>query len=175
MEGSPAHLFRRFFDVLTAQGLTVVETEAVRHRLTPELGELFFSQPPADQRHAYQAGLVVVAGGQAHSDVVVAALMHDVGKRHSRLGVIGRSVASIAVRLHLPLGDRMTAYRDHGMLAARELAGAGAVPLVVDFARHHHGERPSSISQQVWDLLLAADQPPKALASIRGRITSQAR
>lgn len=169
------HLVHRFFDVLTSRGLTASELGAVEAWLTPELAALFLAQPRADQRHGYQAALLVVAAGSSNTDLVVAALTHDVGKRHARLGVFGRSLASVVIRLGLPTGARVEAYRDHGLIGARELAAAGAPSLAVDFAMHHQGGRPASIPQLSWDVLVDADQPPKAWASIRGWITSQQR
>jgi len=175
LAGSAAHLFHRFFDVLTARSLTTSEMAAVRGWLAPDLFELFRAQPTADQRHGYGAALQVVAGGSDDRDTIVAALMHDVGKRHARLGVFARSVATILIRLHILQGRRVMAYRDHGLVGAHELAGAGAPALAVDFAMHHQGERPPSIPEPTWDLLIAADQAPKAWASIRGWITSRQR
>jgi hypothetical protein len=57
-------------------------------------------------------------------------------------------------------------------VGATELLDAGAPRLAVDFARHHHGMRPTSIPEEVWDVLMTADQPPKAWASLRRRISS---
>jgi putative nucleotidyltransferase with HDIG domain len=91
----------------------------------------------------------------------MAALLHDIGKRHARLGLIGRSVASVLILLGLPLGQRMRTYRDHGMVAARELVGLSLPSLVVDFAMHHHGRRPPTIDPGIWDALIHADQPAK--------------
>jgi hypothetical protein len=158
LPGSPAHLFRRFFDVASAKPLTKSEQLAVESWLTPELAEVFFEQGAADQRHGYHAALIVVAAGRSNDDVVVAALLHDVGKRHARLGVLGRSLASLMILFGSPLGYRMRAYRDHG------LNGAGAM--------HHHGTRPPTIDPATWQLLVDADQPPKARSRVRGRITS---
>jgi hypothetical protein len=173
--GSVSHLVHRFFDVLTARNLTASEVAAVRAWLTPETADLFFAQPRADQRHGYHSALLVVAAGSPGPDVIVAALTHDVGKRHARLGVFARSLASILIRLGLRAGPRVAAYRDHGLIGARELAAAGAPSLAVDFAMHHQGGRPPSIPQPTWDVLVAADQPPKAWASLRRWITSQQR
>ena len=141
--------------------------------LGPALAEVFFSQPRSDQRHGYEAAETVMSGTVAGPDVVLAALLHDVGKRHARLGLIGRSISSLVMKLRLPLRGRMASYRDHGTIAAGELAEIGAPPLAVAFALHHHGERPESIQPEVWEILQLADQPPKAATLFIGRITSK--
>jgi hypothetical protein len=46
---------------------------------------------------------------------------------------------------------------EHGPAGAVELDILGAEPIVVDFARHHHGERPDSISKEDWAVLQEAD------------------
>ena len=171
MPGSPGHLARRFFDVVSAQPLTSSEVEIVNERLRSELAEVFFAQSPADQRHGFHAAQIASVRGGA-PDTVVAALLHDIGKRHARLGAIGRSVASVLIVLHLPLTERMRAYRDHGLTGAVELARIGAPSLAIDFAMHHHGRKPPTIDHDMWDLLVEADEPPKALGRRHGRITS---
>lgn len=129
--------------------------------LTPEVAAVFFAQHHVDQRHGYDSARSVVASGVEDDEVVVAALLHDIGKRHSRLGLIGRSVASIMILLGLPLTERMRLYRDHGLVAARELATLGLPSLVIDFSLHHHGERPATIDPAAWETLVTADQPQR--------------
>lgn len=129
---------------------------------------MFFAQDDADQRHGYHAALSVIAAGVHEDEVIVAALLHDIGKRHARLGILGRSVASMLILSGLPLSERMRAYRDHGLVAARELAALGGHPLAIDFAMHHHGERPPTIDPRIWDVLVDADQPPKRRKSRLG-------
>jgi hypothetical protein len=154
--GGWGHLALRFLDVVTAPSLADTERETVRRWLsTAEEEEAFFSQPPADQRHGYRAALQVAGAAPDRPDLVRAALLHDIGKRHAGLGAPGRAFASVAIRLRLPLQPRWALYRDHGLLAAAELAGAEAV--VVDFARAHHGDRPSTITPAEWETLVAAD------------------
>lgn len=143
--------------------------------LTPELRRLFFAQPPADQRHGYGAAMAVLDSGIADHDVVMAALLHDVGKRHSRLGLFGRALASVLIRLGAPLPRRVGAYRDHGAIGAGELSRASAPALAVDFAMHHHGPRPETIQHDIWAVLVKADQPPKPRNWLRGGITSTRR
>jgi putative nucleotidyltransferase with HDIG domain len=173
LPGTPAHLFKRFFDVASARPLNDSERHDVIQWLTPETAKVFFAQGIADQRHGHHAASMVTAGGVDDSAVIMTALLHDVGKRHARLGIIGRSVASMLILLGLPLSGRMQAYRDHGMVAARELADLSVPSLVVDFALHHHGRRPATIDPGVWDVLVAADQPAKPWLGLAGRITSK--
>lgn len=165
MSGSLSHLTRRFFDVLLARPLTVDEQSAVGVWLARDLEQVFFEQQDADQRHAYEAALSVVASAHNAPEVVAAALLHDVGKRHSRLGIVGRTVASLLILARLPLTERMKSYCDHGIIAAAELAELGAPSLAIDYALHHHGDRPASIEAPVWDVLQAADEPANARAS----------
>ncbi len=161
MPGTLGHLSRRFFDVLFSRSLDPAERATVETWLTPDLADAFFSQSAPDQRHGYEAGLHVIAAG-AEPEVVIAAAMHDIGKRRADLGITGRVIASLFIMFQLPLTRRMRLYRDHGVSAAAELAALGAPPLAIDFALHHHSVRPPSISQDTWDLLLLADQPKTA-------------
>lgn len=171
MPGSLSHLARRFFDVLMARPLDRAEIGQVESWLDRSESSLFFSQPHPDQRHGYHAAQVVLASGSRFVPVIKAALLHDVGKRHARLGVVARSLVSVLIRLRLPLPARGRQYQDHGEQAARELEEIGCERLVVEFARHHHGERPAGIPQAIWDLLQLADEPPKTGDTVRGRIS----
>ena len=172
MPGSPVHLARRFFDVAFAKPLSRTEREAVVSWLTPELGDIFFAQPEVDQRHGYHAALAVIAQEVSDPDVIVAALVHDVGKRHSRLGLLGRTFASLVILVGIEPSERVRAYRDHDVVGAMELGNALAPALAIDFALHHHGDRPTTIDQKTWEILVAADQPPKTSVWERRRITS---
>lgn len=172
MPGSPAHLARRFLDVATARRLSRVERRQVEDWLTTPLSEIFFEQPHYDQRHGHQAARSVIAAGHDAPDVVTAALLHDVGKRRSRLGLFGRSIASVLILARARLPERMAVYRDHGLIGAREIAELGAPTLAIDFATHHHGGRPPTIPLDVWRALVAADQPAKTPRRGGGEITS---
>jgi hypothetical protein len=103
---------------------------------------------------------------------VVAAVMHDSGKRHARLGILGRTIASLLIKAGAPLTPRMRLYRDHGLIAAKDLSALGAPGLAIDFALHHQGDRPASIPQHTWDMLVQADQP-KPRFEARRRISSR--
>jgi predicted HD phosphohydrolase len=155
--GPPGHLVRRFFSVSFARGLDADEQRWVATLLRPAEVDGFWAQPIADQRHGHDCARWV-AERTDRPDLVRAALLHDIGKRHARLGPIGRSVATIAAALGFDGPERFRRYTRHGPEAARELAEAGAEPLVVTFAAHHHGERPDTIAAEAWDLLQRADR-----------------
>ncbi len=158
MPGSWTHLAARFFDVVTAQPLDPVDLGRLNDWLSPVEQAIFLGQRAADQRHGLECGLEVARNHADRLDLVRAALLHDVGKRHARLGPLGRVLASILIRLHTPLGARVRSYEAHGPIGSDELLELGAEGLVVDFARHHHGARPASITSEDWDLLESVDR-----------------
>lgn len=151
------HLVGRFFEVLGARPLSPREQTEAAALLTEGDRALFWAQPTADQRHGLDAARRVLAAAPGRRELARAALLHDVGKRHARLGVIGRSLASALDVLRLPTRGRLGAYLDHGPAGAEDLGSAGAEELVVAFAQHHHGSRPAAINEEDWALLLAAD------------------
>lgn len=157
MPESWSHLVARFADVVTARALEPNERAEVRSWLKSDTEmEGFFAQSDADQRHGLASARAVETEVRGRIELVRAALLHDIGKRHSHLGVLSRSAASAAIRLGAPLSARWELYRDHGALSAAELAGAELI--VVEFARHHHGHRPETISPGDWELLTWADR-----------------
>lgn len=163
MPGSLGHLAKRFVDFVTARPLFVEEVDLVRSWLSPSEAEIFFAQSPKDQAHGYQAGSLVAARQPSRIELIKAATLHDVGKRHADLGVVGRTLASLAIKLGLPMTRRMESYRDHPGLGADELEAAGCSATVVMFTRWHHDDRPESIPFDDWQLLIEADEPPKPL------------
>ncbi|MDH3500088.1 MAG: HDIG domain-containing protein [Acidimicrobiia bacterium] len=153
------HLVVRFLDVLGSRRLSPAEQDDVAALLDSRAeSEAFWDQPVADQRHGLAAAKYILGEVQANRSLARAALLHDIGKRHARLGVFGRSVAGAARAFRLPAGGRIRAYLDHGDIGAKELESAGAEPLVVAFTRHHHGQVvPTGVSAADWALLSAAD------------------
>ncbi|MCI0679110.1 MAG: hypothetical protein L0Z63_08750 [Actinobacteria bacterium] len=157
MGRSLPHLAHRFFEVLRAKPLDAEEEALAKSWLDDGLWALFTGQQTADQRHGFHAGAKLRNVGRP--DLAVAAMLHDVGKTASRLGVIGRSVATVLMTLRAPMSPRMRMYRDHGELGARTLETAGAPTIAVAFAQHHQGERPAEIPDSDWALLIWADEP----------------
>lgn len=113
-----------------------------------------------------------MTAGVETADAVTAALLHDVGKRHSALGVPARVVASLMIKMRLPLPTRFRQYRDHGRIAADELESLGAPILAVAFARHHHESRPAEVEPRTWEILIRSDQPAKTREGTGAGISS---
>jgi len=169
MPGSFGHLATRFFDYLRATPLADEDKDTVMSILTAEEAQMFFDQSQKDQAHGFDAALVVLESGRSTEEILRAALLHDVGKRNAGLGVLGRVVASVLIKLGLPLTKRFKLYRDHGLVGAADLEAAGSPSLVVEFARAHHSSRPSVLSEEDWALLQSADVPSNARLARRRR------
>jgi hypothetical protein len=151
------HLTTRLLDVITARPLTGAERARVEGWLRADEATLFWAQPVPDQRHGLEAAAVVESKAPARLDLIRAALLHDVGKRHARLGWIGRSLATLWSMLGGHPRGRWSLYLEHGGIAASELERIGCEPLVVAYARHHHGVRPQDLTVADWDVLKEAD------------------
>ena len=152
------HLVRRFFGSLWARRPGPSDQIFIAGMLQGNAARLFAAQRPMDQHHALRTARQVAATAPNRTDLVRAALLHDVGKAHSDLGVIGRSLASIFAMARVPTRGRFAAYLDHGRLGASDLAGAGESGITVAFAaRHHAAEAPAAIDPRDWARLRAAD------------------
>jgi hypothetical protein len=158
VSGGPGHLVRRFFGVLGAHPLRPAEQAWVASLLRPAEWALFWGQAAADQRHAFACARAARAALPERDDLARAALLHDVGKRHADLGALGRSLATTLRFLRLPAHGRLAAYLAHAATGAADLAAAGAEPVVVDFARHHHAPRPEGLPSADWDVLCRVDR-----------------
>lgn len=167
MPGSWLHLGRRFTISLGVRALTPHELDVLSAVLTEAEVALFGRQSDLDQRHGYQSAVFAQnAGGSP--EMVRAAALHDIGKRHAGLGVVGRVVASIVIKLGLPTRRRIDLYRRHGQLGAAELLEIGSPDLVVTYTRHHHDARPTSFDARTWGLLTAADEATERSRSVTG-------
>ena len=145
-------------EVIFSRRLTPAEqAEVARYLVSPVERAIFWDQPSADQQHGLAAARSVVAAYPDRMDMVRAALLHDIGKRHSRLGPVGRTWAVVCGAMGCP-SERAVAYLDHGKLGSDELAGVDAEPLVVAYALHHHGTCPDGVSPEDWTVLQTADR-----------------
>jgi len=142
---------------LLARPLNPAEQGEVDRWLRSEEVALFWSQQPADQRHALETARRLAALHPTDIELVRAGLLHDIGKTEVRISAFGRTLATLGDLAGLPLPKRYRKYRDHGDIGGRALAELGAEPLVVAFATLHPGGPPDGVAGDRWQLLLDAD------------------
>lgn len=150
------HLVTRLFGVLTSSPLGPAAQAEINGVLTEDQAALFWEQDSIDQRHSYEVAVRVRQRIGDDPAAFVAALLHDVGKRHSNAGPVGRSLATVLDSMRLPLPADWRRYRDHGVIGADDLREVGADRLAVAFAK---GDRDGddSIDAEVWEALVEAD------------------
>lgn len=146
------HLVARFLEFLSSPPLDPGEVAVVERLLDPGERAVFLAQPAQDQRHGLRMALRL-----EDAEARKAALLHDSGKRHARLGVVGRVWGTMVALLRLPRRGRVAVYLNHGPVGARDLAEIGSSTLVVAYTRDHHGEWPAVIPPELWDELQRYD------------------
>lgn len=162
---------RQFWLALTAA--PAPETlEQARLLLTEEQFALFQALPPGEQAHGLEVYRQLKDGGEAHPDLLRAALLHDIGKGRAPLRVWER-VAIVLARAAFPekaqewgrgpaAGWRrpFVVAEQHPQWGAEMVAQTGASPLTVALIRRHqepYNSRLASMEEQLLGRLQAAD------------------
>ena len=150
-----SHLVRRFVGSLRPGGPGRHAEAWVEARLLPGELTLWRRMSGPDRRHAVGVAQRVerALGNEATRPVIAAALLHDVGKIESGLGVYGRVVATLSAkaagaqmastwRRQRGFARRVGLYLQHDQIGGDLLELAGSDPLTVAWTREHH--RPES-------------------------------
>lgn len=172
---------RQFWDALSAVP-EPEEIESIRAYLLPAQMELFLSMPASDQAHSLRVFKIIqvrsaFVHGDARTDLLVAALLHDVGKSRYPLHVWERVTIVLAKRFipeqvrrwgelnHNPEkraenGDLKLGWRKAFIIAeqhpgwgAEMAAAAGASRLAVELIRRHQ-ENLAGDNGSMEDILL---------------------
>lgn len=107
---STRHLVKRFLTSLSRRALSVEQLAWVRKHLLEDEFSLWTKMVVSDQRHSLVvAQRFVTLKPDAQRDHVAAALLHDVGKVESDLGIAMRVIATLIG----PRTKRLRAYYDH--------------------------------------------------------------
>lgn len=107
---STRHLVKRFVTSLSRRALSVEQLAWVRKHLLEDEFSLWTKMTLSDQRHSLVvAQRFVTLKPDAQRDHVAAALLHDVGKIESNLGITMRVIATLIG----PRTKRLWAYHDH--------------------------------------------------------------
>jgi hypothetical protein len=167
------HYVRRFFTSLSRRPPPVADETWAASITTPAEYALWARLSNQDRRHLVDSARQVQAALGPDADPVWprAALLHDAGKYHAELGVLGRSFATVAAyglghdRVRTWAGrsgvrGRFGRYERHGEIGADELRAVGSPEPVAEWsALHHHPERfaASPIPTDVLAVLDRAD------------------
>jgi len=169
------HLAGRFFGALRPGGPSEDDRAWVETVLEPAELALWIRQPGHDQRHS--AGVArhveaALAGGPHAGDSrwPACALLHDIGKLASGLGVLNRVLATLVGRAtggavsdweeHRGLRRRIAFYLRHPELGADMIRLAGGRDEVAHWAVAHHDRArldPTLVPAPVVAALVAAD------------------
>ena len=153
------HLARRFFGSLSAASLAEADCILVAEVLSVQEFELWQRQPLADRRHSVQVARQVESelakrpARFADDDdvgwVLVAALLHDIGKVESGLGIWGRVAATVVVKVcgratvrrwseRDSFRGRLGRYLSHPELGAELLRRAQSDRRTIAWVKEHH-------------------------------------
>ena len=144
---------RRFFASFHPR-LEVGDRSLAEEWLTPRQLALFGSQSGADQKHSIAVARLLLRSGYSSRDLIVAALLHDVGKREATFTPWYRTAIVVAEACAPWLLRLLARRRRSGVLApfwahaahadsGSELASrAGVSERVAFLIRRHHTRRP---------------------------------
>jgi HD domain len=112
------HLVLRFFGAISGVQPSLEELIEVESLLLDSEFLLWRKLPMMDQRHsiAVLRRFISLRPGATRPELR-AALLHDIGKIQSNLGVLGRVVATLVGRR----GERFTVYHDHEKIGSEML------------------------------------------------------
>ena len=169
------HLAGRFFGALRPGGPSPAERAWVESVLEPGEFALWVRQPGHDQRHSAGVAREVeaaLAGGPHAGDTrwLACALLHDIGKLASGLGIPARVLATLVGLVtdgsvadweeRRGLARRIALYLRHPELGADMIRLAGGRDEVAHWAGAHHGRArldPWLLPAPVVKALVAAD------------------
>jgi putative nucleotidyltransferase with HDIG domain len=146
-----------------------VTSEALLACLTPAQLILFRQLQPSEQIHSYQIFKRLEAAGNDSRDLLVAALLHDVGKIISPLSIFDRAMIVLGKRLFRSAAKRwaegparglrlpFVVAAQHAEWGADLASQAGATPRTVELIHRHH-DPPVPNPEQQMERMLAALQ-----------------
>ena len=133
----------------------------VEQHLDPSQRDLFREMSPIDQRHCLDVFNTLLRQGRSDSDLLRAALLHDVGKRgillwHRVAGVLMEAfwpalLEKLAVNRPQSWLYGFYIYRYHADLSAELAKRSGCSPSIVELIRGHHTPSENEQAKVLWE------------------------
>lgn len=162
--GRVVYRVHQFLQALSAP-LTTEDRQDVQRVLSPQQWELFSRMSPVDRQHGLAVFQTLQQQGDPPADVLVAALLHDVGKAAAPPPLWLRVAVVLLAHFAPRLWERCSGgeargwrrpfvlYRQHAAIGAQWAARAGCSPLTVALIHRH--EEPVKHAESEEDRLLA--------------------
>tara|TARA_B110000438_G_scaffold290351_1_gene325960 strand:+ start:138 stop:662 length:525 start_codon:yes stop_codon:yes gene_type:complete len=165
------HLGKRFFTSLFPRSLREDEIRWVQEQLNSEEFKLWLSFSKADKRHSFEvAHRVTLKLKDQETPYVAAALLHDIGKLSSCLGIFGRTIATLIspflTRNKITIWTLKTKgfrcqlanYLEHPKNGEKILKSIHSAPLTIAWvSEHHSADEKWSVPHEIGLLLSEAD------------------
>ncbi len=153
---------RQLFGAVTAR-ISPGEEAIPDNYLTAALRKLFFAMPVNDQRHALNVFYQLRAAGHENTDLLQAALLHDVGKSRAKAGLFTRVAMVLLPRIDRRLIDRLGkehsegwrgtffVYPRHAQIGAELVHRTGASSELVRLIREHGSPPADSLARALHE------------------------
>lgn len=144
-----------------------VDAHAADAYLTPPLQVLFRQMRPAEQQHSLNVLRTLIERGKSDPSLLIAALLHDVGKSRAPYWLWERVIVVLARKIvpgrvsqwgeGVPVGWRrpFVISKQHPAWSAEMAAAAGADPLSVELIARHQRKLDHAPQNETERLLLA--------------------
>jgi hypothetical protein len=161
---------RQFWEALRTAPLTARDLEPARSVLTDQQLALFTGLQTSEQMHGLRVLQTLQDQGETHPDLLVAALLHDVGKTTHPLHLLDRVIIVLVKRTFperiklcgraQPRGWKraFAVANQHPAWGADLAQAAGASPLAVSLIREHQNDLPYPATDNLENQLLSALQ-----------------
>ena len=144
-----SHLVSRFFGAISGARPSLEDLTEVESLLLDSEFLLWRKLPTMDQRHSIAVlRRFLSLRPSATRPEMCAALLHDIGKIQSNLGVLGRVAATLIGRR----GERFTAYHDHENIGSQMLQNINSDLVTIRLVA---GSNQSDIAGALSDLRVA--------------------